>query len=159
MKKILAMIIATFVLIGCTIPAVYAESDQNTSAIVSYDVPDYFVLSIPSQIDACQPVDIFVPTLNLKTGRQVTVRAYGMDDDGNLVLTGVHDNNNTITARFYGPNGNVLKRGADVIGSYKRGDEAMVCTITSSVDYSVEQTVADTYQGVLYFTAYSEDIE
>lgn len=158
MKKIFAMVLAVCMLISFAIPAVSAEEVQDASTTVTYDVPDSFMLSIPAQIEVGQPAEIAVPTLNLKEGRHVVVKAYGMNDSGELTLTGVHDTNNSIIAYMYGANGNILKPGDDTVGVFNIGDEGVAYTISSSILYRPADTVPDTYQGTLYFSAYSEAI-
>lgn len=158
MKKVLAIILSILLLTCIAVPSFAAEDVQTASTLVTYDVPDSFMLCIPSQIKVGQTAEVSVPTLNLKSGRQVVVTAYGMNNDGELTLTGAHNENNTIIAYMFDRNGDLLKPGSDTVGVFGIGDESLTYEIQSSAQYESWNTAADTYQGTLYFSAYSEVI-
>lgn len=157
MKKVLSIIIAIVMMCAITIPAVSAES-FNESVPVTYSAPDTFVLNIPAQIVVGERAYITAESLNIRDTKQVEVTFGGFTNYNTVSLYDDNDPTNTVSVYFFNNDNDTMSPTDNVVATFSNTNPDASFILDSQIVLDDRVVKAGEYSGAVYFTADCVDV-
>jgi hypothetical protein len=152
MKKIIvvSVIVLAIVLCLCSVAANASDMDYTQYTSMSYEVQGNFMVYIPSEISAGNPIVVSAGEMNIPENKAVAIRIGGLDMSNAIHLTnGI--TSDVVDVFFKRSNGTRYAYDDNLIGMFEAGSEGSSYEVETEVDYAAGVIKAGTYTGIVEF--------
>ena len=147
MKKVICLIL---IVLLCTVftPQAFAVT-QDYNVTVKYEVPDTYMLYIPSEINAGEPISMYAEQVNIVEGRQINVSLGGLDEQGFADVYNDTDPTKVIKVKFQDDGGEKITQQNNVVAQFDNDSTSsdIVSILTSVEPYDAYELPAGSYTG------------
>jgi hypothetical protein len=147
MKKIICIVLTCLMFI-MLMPQAFALP-QDYSVTVNYEVPDTYMLYIPSEVNAGEPISLYAEQVNIVEGKQISVSLGGIDEHGFADVYNDVDPTKVIKVRFQNDGGEYFTQQNNIVAQFNNNSKPtdIVNILTSVEPYNSYDLPAGSYTG------------